>query len=358
MELSTSSSTKIIYMNKTYNKTAVVDCGKNESTIFDGETTKVISHVEVLNLSKDLNTGDRVIIEAAHGASPRTIKSLAQPFTEAELKSLYKSLEDKGISLDLFPQKSTPRAQRYSGLEKSDENDPQAIYKLIQDFPRTSLMKPKNSFEPDLVRQEGWKMKDQMNTILNFARRYKYMHENDANSRWIRENIELICSKLSENAKSVFGLTDESRYKRKNTKLGVSAGDINFNSTNFRITQIYSVLACLQGEIQDSEGEVSILANAVLRESTGECAGWGFAKRHLLCMTPFHMRGGVARSNLFHHGAKNWIKKQAKLEGFDLSKKYRGDFSDAEDAVFIKYMRIYSKSIKELFIAFKEIINS
>lgn len=341
-----------------YNKTAVVDCGKNESTIFDGKTIKVISHAQVLNLAKELNTGDRVVIEAAHGASPRTIKSLAQPFTEVQLKSLYKSFEEKGITLEFFPQDSTPRAQRYADLEKSDENDPQAIYKLIQDFPTISLMKPKNSFEPDLVRQEGWKMKAQMNTVLNFARRYQYMHENDANSRWIRENIELICSKLSENAKSAFGLTDEYRYKRKNTKLGRSAGDFNFNSKNFRMPQIYSVLVCLQGQIEDSEGKVSILANPSLRESTGEYAGWSFAKRHLLCMTPFHMRGGVARSNLYFHGAKNWIRKQAKLEGFDLDKKHRGDFSDAEEAVFVKYMRIYSKSIKELFIAFKEIINS
>lgn len=343
-------------MKKHYNKTVVVDCGKNESTIFDGETTKTISHRAVLDLAKDLNTGDRVVMEAAHGASPRTIKSLAQPFTEVELKSLYKSLEQKGITLKFFPQKSTPRAQRHANLEKSDENDPQAIYKLIQDFPRISLMNPKNSFEPDLARQEGWERKAQMNTILNFARRYKYMHKNDANSRFIRENIELICSKLPENAKSVFNLTDESRYKRKNTKLGVSAGDMNFNNIN--MSQMYSVLTCVQGEIQDSEGEVSILASPFLRKSTGELPGWSFAKRHLLCMTPFHMRGGVARSNLYHHGAKNWIKKQAKLEGFDLYKKYRGDFSETEDAVFVKYMRIYSKSIKDLFVVFKQIIES
>jgi hypothetical protein len=345
-------------MNIKHKKLIVLDCGKNESTIYDGKSCKRLSHREVLNLPNILEEGTLLVSEVAHLSVPRTMKSLAQPFTQSELQTLYKGCRDKGIKLSFFPQKSTPRAQKYSNLEKSDETDPVAIYNLLQDFEQISLMNPRESFSVSPVRQEGWGMKSHMNSLLNFARRYEYKHELDENSQWIRYNIEKLCARLSNEAKSCFGLGDDSRYKRKNSKLGVEAGDMNFNNKNLKINQIYAVLSTLQGKIVENGEMVCIVDEPIVRDSTKNLAGWGFAKTHLLCMSPNHMRGGVARSNLYYHGAKNWIIARSKEEGVMLAGKNRGEFSQHEDQTFLKYRRMYTKSIKELFMAIKSILES
>ena len=337
-------------------KLIVLDCGKNESTIYDGTRCKSLSHSEVKNLPNTLESGTTVVCEVAHLAVPRTMKSLAQPFTASELQTLYQDFRGNNIELRFFPQKSTPRAQNYSNLEKSDETDPIAIYNLLKDFRQISLMKPRDNFDVDSLRQEGWSMKAYMNTLLNFARRYEYKHKDDKNSQWIKNNLENICARLSDEAKSCFGLGDESRYKRKDTKREINAGDMNINKVN--LNQIYAVLSTLQGKIVENGESISIIDEPIKRNSTQKLAGWDFARKHLLCMSPNHMRGGVARSNLYYHGARNWIIARAKEEGLLLKGKNRGKFEQLEDQAFLKYRRIYRKSIKELFTAIKTILQS
>jgi hypothetical protein len=343
-------------MKNKINKLIVLDCGKNESTMYDGKNCRSLSHAEVLNLPYTLKSGTTVVCEAAHLATPRTPKSLAQPFPASKLQKLYQDFRENNIELRFFPQKSTFRAQKYSSLEKSDETDPIAIYNLLQDFLQISLMKPRKNFKVDSVRQEGWDMKSYMNILLNFARRYSYKHEDDKNSQWIRDNVEKICSQLSDQSKSCFGLGDDFRYKTTSEKKGFKAGDINFNKVN--LNQIYAVLATLQGQIIENGEMVCIVDQPIVRNSTQKLVGWDFARRHLLCMSPHHMRGGVARSNLYYHGARNWIIARAKEESIILKGKNRGEFSKEEDEAFLKYRRIYRKSIKELFIAIKSILES
>jgi len=343
-------------MKNKINKLIVLDCGKNESTMYDGKNCRSLSHAEVLNLPYTLKSGTTVVCEAAHLATPRTPKSLAQPFSASKLQKLYQDFRENNIELRFFPQKSTFRAQKYSSLEKSDKTDPIAIYNLLQDFLQISLMKPRKNFKVDSVRQEGWDMKSYMNILLNFARRYSYKHEDDKNSQWIRDNVEKICSQLSDQSKSCFGLGDDFRYKTTSEKKGFKAGDINFNKVN--LNKVYAVLATLQGQIIENGEMVCIVDQPIVRNSTQKLVGWDFARRHLLCMSPHHMRGGVARSNLYYHGARNWIIARAKEESIILKGKNRGEFSKEEDEAFLKYRRIYRKSIKELFVAIKSILES
>jgi hypothetical protein len=87
-------------------------------------------------------------------------------------------------------------------------------------------------------------------------------------------------------------------------------------------------------------------------------------------MSPFHFRGGVARSNLYYHGAMNWIVKKSKEEnGLNLKRKItitdengdkiektirRGHFTPQEDTIFLNYRKQYCKSIIELVNFFKQ----
>ena len=333
----------------------VLDCGKNTATIYnsDTDTCKTISHLDVLKLPEELESGTTVIGEYAHLGCPRQKYSLSQPFTENLLVDLYDRFKLKNISLKLFPQQSTPRATSFSGLEKSDLNDPKAIYLLLQDFPNITLMNPPSSFEIQDIVQEGWTWKDTTNKILNVARRYSYESDEDKNSIFIKENIQHIYDSLSPVARDVFGF----QLYKKTSKHG-KQGSINLNKIN--MCQIYSILAILR----DFDGQLR------LYRDTNNFPGNNFIKRYVICMTPFHFRGGVARSNLYYHGAMNWIIKKAEEEhSLNLKRKTsviddegnkkakvirRGHFTPQEDIVFLAYRKQYCKSIFELVNFFKQ----
>lgn len=333
----------------------VLDCGKNTATIYDSNTDscKVISHMDVLRLPEELDAGSTVVAEYAHLGCPRQKYSLSQPFTENLLKDLYTRFENKGISLKLFPQQSTPRAASFSGLEKSDLNDPKSIYLLLQKFPQISLMNPPSSFQIEDVVQEGWEWKDTTNKILNVARRYSYESDDDQNSVFIKSNIQAIYDSLGDIGRDVFGL----QLFKKTSKHGAE-GSVNINKIS--MCQIYSILAILR----DFDGQLRLFRD------TGKFPSNYFIKRYVLCMSPFHFRGGVARSNLYYHGAMNWIIKKAKADhDINLKRKIeivddngdkiqkvirRGHFTDKEDAIFLCYRKQYCKSIFELVNFFKE----
>lgn len=209
-------------------------------------------------------------------------------------------------------------------------------------------MNPPKSFDISDKRETAWTMKDEINYTLNIARRYSYNDERDMNTRAIKELFPKMLTDLSEETKEAFGISEKSKYQV--TKSGYyKKGDLNMNKISK--VQLYSVLACLQNE----EGE--------LRTVNGKTPSWKFVKRYLLCMTPFHFRGGVARSNLYYHGMRNYIISKAKQKGLTLKGKKRGGFfndqgtaikkgsrfTKKEDDFFLKERKVYNDAIREVY---------
>lgn len=336
----------------------VIDCGMSKATIYNSETdeVKTIKHQQILDLVDELPEGSLIVSEYAHLASPKREKSRAQVFEADVLLKFYSDLRDKGITLKLFPQQSTPRACNYSRLEKGDNNDPKSIYILLRDFPEISLMNPPKTFELSPIREESYDWVEWSNLYLNIPRCDKYSTE-DVYYGVISDNIQYVYENISETCKSVFGLEV---YKRGNKKIGAKKGDVNLN--NLKMNQIYSVLV----QLMNDKGELR------LRDNTGELAGWKFIKRYSFKMTPNHFRGGVARSNLYHHGIKNWVAAQVAEElgvktkeikgkrrgGYyrKQDKEYVEPFTKEEDRLYLKYRAQYCKAIKEMFTLFKEIL--
>ena len=107
-------------------------------------------------------------------------------------------------------------------------------------------------------------------------------------------------------------------------------------------------------------------------EGKQELAGWKFVKRYAIRMSPFHLKGGVARSNLYYHGLRNWVAKKCAEELGMTTKafkaKKRGGYTDSdtgkyvepmtheEEQTYLKYRRQYCKAVKLLFIKCKEVI--
>jgi len=322
--------------------TAIVDCGKNQATILFNNDISTVNHNELFNAILSLPSGIQVISEQAHLGVPRRGLSKAQPFVDQELLAFYKKCKTSNINLRFFPQGQTPRALMYyrqkhnlseEDFEKNDYNDPKAILELLQDFPNISLAKPKESFDGDPVREESHDLLKDINAHLNYARSENYSDPNDNCRAWINNNIDLFHSHLSETALNVFGLTD-STFKR-----GERKGKVNTNNPNFKMTQFYSIIAFLI----DYDGKKRV------RPSTNNLCGIYYIKKYLLKSTAFHFRGGVARSNLYHHGIKNYVKQSFKAKGFDLPlHNQRGRMNKDQDDFFKILRSQYNQSIIEV----------
>lgn len=329
--------------------TVTIDCGQNGATIYDGNNQRravKISFEDLFNLPKTLPKGSSIWGERAHFGVPREEESLAQYFTSEQLLKFYSDCEKNGIDLRFYSERLIPKMLQYAGFEqeeKSDFIDPVAAYEYIMARPnvQSTLMKPPKSFDTDLLREEGHVFREMTNKHLNVARFNGY---SNANTKWIEDNLEEIAKQLSNTAKSAFGLDEKSHFKTKANK-----GKINLNK--IKLPQMYSVLAVLK----DLKGNPRLRDNPKMYNK--ELPGWKFVKKYVIPMSPFHFRGGVARSNLYHHGMKNWINMKVKeTHGYDIKKKDRGNFSKAEDQIFNQYRTQYCNSIHELFHVFKEMI--
>lgn len=343
-------------------KQVTLDCGKKSSTYYDGNESEKCSTVtpkQILEIaSSPKYNGYAMVGEDAHFGVPQNEDSYAQPFKKEQLLKFYKDCVDNNIILRLFPQKSTPRAAAYAGLIKSDETDPISIYKLVRDFPEIALRKPPESFELTEIRKEGYKHKDNLNQLLNFVRTDDY---SDSNTKWLIENIEEISSHISPVARDAF-----IKYYKK--------GGVNINAT-FKPdkgggpTSLYSILGALVGKRKtDAEtGEIYISRELNIRESTGELPSWKFAKKHIFNFGPWHQKGGVARSNLMYHGARNYIARKAKDEKLYLKSKVlqadgkektkgRGNFTKQENDSYLFHRKNYSSSVKEVFNVFRKML--
>lgn len=332
----------------------VVDCGTNKATIYNSETdeTKIISLIDVLNLPSNLPSGSLVVAESAHLGSPRTKLSRSQPFTEDLLLDLYQRFDDAGITLKLFPQQSTPNACSYSGLKKSDLNDPKSIYLYIDGHLNISLKNPPKSFEPNAKRLASYDYKRQTDAYINVARREDNAYAKDKCSMWIMQNIENIASALTEEEKFWFGLTDDNRYKKKSSKFNFKNG--------VRMNGLFAIICT----ILDDEGKIRI------RPETGNMPGWQYVKQYILRMTPFHHKGGVARSNLYWHIFRNQLISKGKNFDFDFDRKVksldgkddrtlrRGHFNELEEKFFLEQRKEFLNTIRKIWQVSRDLLNS
>ena len=96
---------------------------------------------DLINLSiPGLKKGDSIVIECAHVRESHRY-TLAQPFNFDQLTQLKENAKEKGITIRLFPQKSTPKTRKLAGVEASDKTD-EVDTKAIAHF----LLKDRSAF--------------------------------------------------------------------------------------------------------------------------------------------------------------------------------------------------------------------
>lgn len=345
----------------------VIDGGKNAITVYQpsldeqnfddlDENGKLIFHEPVkgsyLSLSyKDFlqykfEPGSLVIGENAHFGANRKKESLAQPFHEDELIDFYARLEENNVTLKLFAERSTPRANEYSGHTKvnhksTDQADCKSIFIYLKDHEkkRKSLKNPPSNFKISDTRETGYIRKEHSNIHLNKARRFDYKDPNDMVTKWIYEYIDKIASKISPEAREAFRLEER-------CKSGKRAGQFK----KIAMTQIYTMASTMI----DQDGKLKLYNN-------GKFDTWGFVQKHLIPNSEYHHKGGVARSNIYHHGVRNYVAKKLnnKVTNKNNRKvlKKKCDYSAEENKRFSFYRNQYTnRYLKELFNAIQEVL--
>jgi len=220
-----------------------------------------------------------VVCESAHLGVPQTELSLAQPFTAEQLLHLCDQLRRRGVTLKLAPHAHTGKRMRLwvshnfpdliRNAEKSDASDALALAVYVDRCNEISLANPYKSFSRSVRRQYGREVTKRSNAVLNAERTDDY-----------KGTFYPLIIKVSR------------KVRKKEW----------FPSLKFVVTIASTLLA-------EHNGRLVVLTHR------GQRPGRWFWMRDVLRMSPWHHRGGTARSNLMWHTFRPYLKKRAEQSG-------------------------------------------
>ena len=267
------------------------DVGQGKVHVYDSGTDTFypkLPEENLINLNiSGLKRGDTLVVEDAHLRESHRF-TMAQPFNFEQLTQLKENAEEMGITLLLFPQKSTPKTRKLAGLGKDDKTD-EADTKAIASF----LLKDRSAFyalkefSPTRLTDFQEKTKNNVkyikecNNDINEAKTQGYGFKKDSPyedeiSKWIVKWKVKIVEALNGDLELIEALG--LKFDRK--------GAIQVAVPNRIYTLVHSILR--------PNGELRV------RPDLGLVPNWKYIKAHYLGCKPFHMNQGVAASNYKH----------------------------------------------------------
>ncbi len=276
------------------------DVGQGKVHIYDSGNDIFHSKLPeetLINLNiEGLKKGDCLVVECAHVRESHRF-TMAQPFNFNQLTKLKENAEEKGITLRLFPQKSTPKARKLAGLGENDKTD-EADTKAIANF----LIKDRSAFyalkEFSPIRLTDYQEKNDSvfdyiqlcNEDINPAKTSGYGFDKkknpdyeDAVSKWITTYLVNIVAELGdEELVSALGI-------KKHKKKGYIV-----DKENRIYTLVHSILRP-NGELRFRPDRENLPI-----EDKYKVPNWKYIKAHYLGCKPYHMNQGVAASNYKH----------------------------------------------------------
>lgn len=233
-----------------------------------------------------LKRGDNLVVECAHLREAHRF-TLAQPFDYDQLEELKRIADEKGVTILLFPQKSTPKARKLLGVEadaKTDEADTKAIAQfLLNDQNAFDALKeffPKklDSFKDEISSVVEYIQ--ECNADINPAKSSEYgfgkIDYEDEVSKWIKKYALKLVEYLDGDMELIHAIGLEFDSK----------GKIKVKTANRIYTLVHSILRP-NGDLR-------------FRPDVGKVPNWKYIKAHYLGCKPYHMNQGVAASNYKH----------------------------------------------------------
>ena len=229
-----------------------------------------------------------MVVECAHLREAHRF-TLAQPFDYNHLEELKKNADEKGVTIRLFPQKSTPKARKLAGVDadsktKTDEIDTRAIAEFLLkdqnafDALKEFLPKKLDSFKDEISSTVEYIQ--ECNADINPAKSSEYgfgkIDYDDEVSKWIKKYALRLVEYLDGDMELIHAIG--LKFDKK--------GNIKVDTANRIYTLVHSILR--------PNGELRV------RPDVGKVPNWKFIKAHYLGCKPYHMNQGVAASNYKH----------------------------------------------------------
>jgi hypothetical protein len=266
------------------------DVGQGKVHVYDSGNDKFhgkLPQENLINLNiSGLEKGDTLVVECAHLRESHRL-TLAQPFNFDQLEELKENADRKGITILLFPQKSTPKARKLAGVEadaKTDEADTRAIASfLLEDEKAFNSLKEFIPTKLKTFQEENSSIFDyiqQSNEDINIAKSSEYgfgkIDYEDEVSKWIKKYAFRLTEYLDADKELIHAIG--LKFDKK--------GNIKIDVPNRIYTLVHSILR--------PNGDLRV------RPDLGLVPNWKYVKAHYLGCKPYHMNQGVAASNYKH----------------------------------------------------------
>jgi len=296
-----------------------VDFGRGEMHCYSSaravawKVPAAVAMQEILSFPR----GTLVVAEPAHMATPRTKKSLAQPFTADQLLDLYARAAALQITIKLFSHyHSGTRARawaasRFPGVQsskKADAADAMALALYVLHENAISLANPPADFSRNPLRDYGKAVRQYSSIALNAERTSRY------EGRYFPKLVELGCD----------------IYQRRGKRIGKMA--------------CHSIASLIATEVDGV---------AFMFVRNGRPLGVDNWWRHVARMTPFHHRGGLARSNLMRHSFRPFLRKYGKRHGVSMGNGSKvcpfGEHDDRQASIRTRAMKSFRDTVKDCY---------
>jgi len=328
---------------------AFADYGKRQWTVLIDDNILEMPTEQFIALDW-MDSCTQLVAEYAHIQVPRTKKSMAQPLTIRSMEVMQENATEKDISIWLVSQEQTQVVRQIVTGENpktnpkktgEDSKDCRCWSEFIKDN-RVSMMRWKVRSEDNADREAIYEFKARTNEILNAARVFDYELTHKVFSELGIAAKTDICSELirygnlektADAAARRWHLCHAFTKEQRGIKNAINAlGD----------TQIYTLAAMIYDPFTGVRR---------VRSDTGRPPGVRWLMRHIVGNTPFHRNGGVARSNIYHHGVKNF----AAIKGSDRKTKKWFELTHAELQEVRAKRRDYIKAIRIVLSYMKQI---
>jgi len=266
------------------------DVGQGKVHVYDSGNDKFhgkLPQETLINMNiPGIQRGDTLVVECAHLREAHKF-TLAQPFDYNQLEELKRTADKKGITILLFPQKSTPKARKLAGIKvdaKTDEadtkaiakfllNDQSAFYSLKKFFPKKlDSFKDEISSDVEYIKQCNADISPAKSSEYGFGK----IDYDDEVSKWIKKYALKLTEYLNGDMELIHAIG--LKFDKK--------GNIKIDAPNRIYTLVHSILR--------PNGELRV------RPDVGKVPNWKYIKSHYLGCKPYHMNQGVAASNYKH----------------------------------------------------------
>lgn len=274
--------------------TEIVGCdfGGGEMFVYMLRSGRAIKDIPLRDAAKvlsSLGNGAAAFAEQAHLGTPQRGKSLSQPFTMEQLLDIYRGCRDSGVSLFLTAHQHTRKIRDWSAIHSGglvdrgkscDLNDAKGLAYYYEHKNAMSVRKPLEEFGFSKSCTYGKLVRAHSNFVLNAASVHGYGGQ-------VFESVSRLATDIQ------CGLDRIKEHRPEKTRF-----------VNRKVA--FSLASLIVTEIDGAPARFVC---------DGSPLGWRSFKQSVLRFSPFHYKGGRARSNICWHAFRPYFANIAKRRG-------------------------------------------